>query len=175
MSKKSNIYVIVLFLLVFILAFSISSRHSRVEIFYPEHDTLLSDKDYQINTGNGILNIGQSTWDEIQAIYPQGKNLGMSTVFRPDGEDCLLTCSKKENILIRIHIDGNNLSSFRSIKNGCSFDDVEKQYGKYYTCVKKVDNKKDFDMIYGKNRNNSIVFHIRNDVVNRIIIQREVN
>lgn len=174
MSKKSNIYVVILVIVVSIIGFYISSRHARVEIFYPEHDTVLTEDDYQVDTGNGILMVGKATWDEAARAYPEGENLGMSTVFRPDIHDCLLTFSKHENILTKIHIDDPALASSKGVRIGDSYTVVQEQYGKYYTQVKKADNKNDFDMIYGKNRENSITFQIRNNKVDRIVIQREV-
>jgi hypothetical protein len=172
--KKEFLIVIGLFAVVSILAINISNRHAQIEIVYPEHDTVLSEEDYQIDTGNGILKAGQSSWDEAQQIYPRGKELGRSTIYEPEDRQCLLTFTRNENILTIIHIDGSKLSTSRGIKKGDTADQIELEYGKNYTIVKKVVNNKDFDMIYGKNRENSVIFQLRNDKVERIIIQREV-
>jgi hypothetical protein len=172
--RKEYFIVIGLFVVISILAMNISSRHTRIEIVYPEHDTVLSEEDYQVDTGNGILKAGQSSWDEVQQIYPRGKELGRSTIYEPEDRQCLLTFTRNENILTKIHIDGNELGTSRSIKKGYSANQIELKYGKDYTMVKKVANSKDFDMIYGMNRENSVIFQIRNNKVERIIVQREV-
>lgn len=174
MSKKGNAYVVALVIIVFAFGFYISSRHPRVEIICPEHDTMLSEEDYQINTGNGILTMGRSTWDKVTRIYPRGENLGMSTIFRPDNPDCLLTFSEDENILIKMHIDSSELKSRRGLTVGDTPLLVEKQYGKNYTLIRNTADNSEFDMIYGKNRENSITFKFRDDKVDRIIIQREI-
>lgn len=174
MSNKLNIWVIIMVVAVFAFGFYISSRHARVEIVYPEQDTILSEHDYQIATTSGILTIGKSTWDEATQVYPDWENLGMSTIMRPANQGCLLTFSEDENILIKIHIDGTKLSSPRGINAGDPYTRVQEQYSANFTQVKRVDNDKEFDMIYGENRENSITFQIRNNKVARIIIQREI-
>lgn len=174
MNKKEYFIVIGLVILAIILAVNVSSRHLRIEITYPEHDTILSEEDYLIDTGNGILKVGQSSWEEVQQIYPQGKTLGMSTIYQSEDKQCLLTFTKKENVLTMVHIDGNKLATSRGIKKGYSTAQIENKYGKDYTIVKNLANSKDFDMVYGINRENSVTFQIRNDKVERIVIQKEV-
>jgi len=173
-AKKGTVCVIAIVLIVFAFGFYVSGRHPRVEIICPERDTLLSEEDYKVNTGNGILTLGRSTWDEAVRIYPRGKSLGMSTIFRPDNPDCLLTFSEDENILIKLHIDGPELPSPRGAAAGDDYKLVEAQYGKDYTLIKNTDGSNYFDMVYGKNRENSVTFKIRHNKVDRIIIQREV-
>ena len=174
MNKKGYMYVAIIFVLVFALGFYISSRSPGVEISTPEKDTILSEQDYQVDTGNGILTMGKSTWDEVSSVYPQGKDLGMSTIFRPERHNCLLTFSEDENILIKMHIDGNEPASPRGVSVGDPYNLVEEHYGKYYTLIKNAGNDKDFDMLYGENRSNSITFKIKNQRVNRIIVQRDI-
>ena len=174
MNKKGYMYVAIIFVLVFAFGFYISSRSPGVEISTPEKDTILSEQDYQVDTGNGILTMGKSTWDEVALVYPEGKNLGMSTIFRPKRHNCLLTFSEDENILIKMHIDGDEPASPRGVKVGEPYYLVKVPYGDDYTLIKNTGNDKDFDMVYGENRSNSITFKIKNQQVNRIIIQREV-
>jgi len=173
-APKGRVYVIALVVVVFALGFYISSRHPRVDIICPEHDTVLSEEDYRVDTGKGLLVLGRSTWDEVGRIYPQGKSLGMSTIFRPDQPDCLLTFSEDENILVKLHIDGPELPSPRGAAAGDDYKLVEAQYGKDYTLIKSTDGSNYFDMVYGKNRENSVTFKIRHNKVDRIIIQREI-
>lgn len=174
MNKKGYMYVAIIFVLVFAFGFYISSRSPGVEISTPEKDTILSEQDYQVDTGNGILTMGKSTWDEVALVYPEGKNLGMSTIFRPKRHNCLLTFSEDENILIKMHIDGNEPASPRGVRVGDGYTLVEEYYGEDYTLIMKTGNDNDFDMVYGKNRVNSVTFKIKDLQVNRIIVQREV-
>jgi hypothetical protein len=118
--------------------------------------------------------MGKSTWDEVALVYPEGKNLGMSTIFRPKRHNCLLTFSEDENILIKMHIDGNEPASPRGVRVGDGYTLVEEYYGEDYTLIMKTGNDNDFDMVYGKNRVNSVTFKIKDLQVNRIIVQREV-
>ena len=174
MNKKGNMYVAIIVVLVFAFGFYISSRSPRVEIITPEKDTILAEQDYQVDTDNGILTMGRSTWDEVSSVYPQGKDLGMSTIFRPERHNCLLTFSEDENILIKMHIDGNEPASPRGIRVGDPYFLVKVPYGNDYTLIKNTGNDKEFDMVYGENRSNSITFKIKNQRVNRIIVQREI-
>jgi len=173
-SKKGNIYVVILVVIVFAFGFYISSLHPRVEIICPARDTILLEEDYQVKTANGVMTLGKSTWDDVHRMFPRGKNLGMSTIYRPDGSDCLLTFSEDENILIKLHIDSLELPSPRGASVGDAYSVVEEQYGKDYTLIRSTGNNNDFDMVYGKNRGNSITFKIDDKKVDRIIIQREV-
>jgi hypothetical protein len=173
-NKKGYMYVSIIFVLVCTFGFYISSRSPRVEIITPEKDTILSEQDYQVDTVNGILTVGKSTWDEVASVYPEGKNLGMSTIFRPERHNCLLTFSEDENILVKMHIDGDEPASPRGVRVGEPYYLVKVPYGDDYTLIKNTGNDKDFDMVYGENRSNSITFKIKNQQVNRIIIQREV-
>lgn len=174
MNRKGNMYVGIIVVLVFAFGFYISSRSPRVEIITPEKDTILSEQDYQVDTGNGILTMGKSNWDEVSSVYPEGKNLGMSTIFRPERHNCLLTFSEDENILIKMHIDGDEPPSSRGVRVGDTYNLVQEHYGNDYTLIKNTGNDKEFDMVYGENRSNSITFKIQNQRVNRIIVQREV-
>ena len=175
MNKKGNMYVAIILVLVFAFGFYISSRSPGVEISTPEKDTILSEQDYQVDTGNGILTMGKSTWDEVALVYPEGKNLGMSTIFRPKRHNCLLTFSEDENILIKMHIDGDEPASPRGVRVGDPYNLVEEGYGNDYTLIKNTGNDKDFDIVYGENRSNSITFKIKNQRVNRIIVQEKYN
>lgn len=174
MLNKGKFYVVVIVVLVFAFGFYISSRSPRVEIITPEKDTILAEQDYHVDAGNGILIMGKSSWDEVSQVYPVLKDLGMSTIFRPDRHNCLLTFSEDENILIKMHIDGDEPASPRGVRVGDFYNLVEVHYGKYFTLIKNTGNDKDFDMVYGENRSNSITFKIKNLKVNRIIVQREV-
>mgnify|MGYP007128627125 CR=1 FL=1 len=174
MLRKERIYVLVLVVIVFAVGFYIASLHPQVEIICPPQDTILSEQDYQVKTANGVIIMGKSTWDDVQRIFPQGKNLGMSTIYRPENPDCLLTFSEDENILIKLHIDSPELPSPRGIRVGDAYTAVEEQYGKNYTLIRNTGNNDDFDMVYGKNRGNSVTFKIDYQKVDRIIIQREV-
>ncbi len=174
MNKKGSIYVAIIVVLIFSFGFYISSSSPRVEIITPEKDTILAEQDYHVDTGNGILIMGKSSWDEVSSVYPMLKDLGMSTIFRPDRHNCLLTFTEEDNILVKIHIDGNTPASSRGVRVGDPYSLVEEHYGKYYTLIKNTGNDKDFDMVYGENRSNSITFKIKNQRVNRIIVQREV-
>ncbi len=174
MNKKGSIYVAIIVVLIFSFGFYISSSSPRVEIITPEKDTILAEQDYHVDTGNGILIMGKSSWDEVSSVYPMLKDLGMSTIFRPDRHNCLLTFTEEDNILVKIHIDGNTPASSRGVRVGDPYSLVEEHYGKYYTLIKNTGNDKDFDMVYGKSRGNSVTFKIKDQQVNRIIIQREV-
>ena len=96
----------------------------------------------------------------------------MSTIYRPDNLDCLLTFTEEENILHKAHINDPGLCTSRGIKLGDSMTRVVDTYGKNYASVFESGNQKDIDMVYGYDNNNSIVFQIRNNKVNKIILQK---
>ncbi|MEN6463415.1 MAG: hypothetical protein ABFC94_18860 [Syntrophomonas sp.] len=169
--KKEYMMVLVLLLLILGAGLIMSSRHSELVFKYPDHPAILNTNDFSVNTGNGILEIGKSSFADVAKLYPQGRTLGMSTVYSPKNSGCLFTFSKKSNILITIHINTNQTSTFRHITLNDSFASVVKAYGKNYARVSQKGDTANFDAVYGAE--SSIVFQIRNNLVKKIIIQKE--
>lgn len=171
--RKEYMIVLVLILIAVGAGLFMSSRHNVLEYKYPDQPAILDNSDYIVNTDHGVLEVGKSSFDKVAALYPQGKTLGMSTVYAPKNSGCLFTFSKKENILIKAHISSNQALTYRNITINDPFASVVKAYGKNYARVSQKGEAADFDAVYGSE--NSIVFQVRHNLVKKIIIQREAN
>jgi len=147
---------------------------SELKVVYPEQPAILDNNDFSLDTGQGLLSLGVSSWDDVQQIWPQGKNLGMSTIYKPANTDLLITFTKEENILTKVHLNDDQFSTFRGIKVGDDFSLVKKAYGDNYAFIEDPGNSDNFDAVYGEDNDNSIVFQVRNNTVSKIVIQRGI-
>ncbi len=172
-TKYQILCVIAIVVIVYTIGFYIANNQEPLEVVYPSEDTILSIDDFTVNLPQGQVIVGSFAWDEVKHILPNGKTLGRSTIYSPVDFDCLFTFSKKENILSRIHISEEEVFTSRDICIGDNFDKVVTAYGENYSSVSKVGNTKDFDVAYGADNNSSIFFHIRDNKVNKIILQNE--
>lgn len=151
--------------------FSVSNRGELI-VEYPASFCILEASDFELKIGNLMLNIGASTWKDVAQIIPNGKFLGMSTIYQPDNLDCLLTFTKEENILQKAHINDPGLCTSRGIKLGDSMPAVIEAYGKDYAMVFESKKPENLDMVYGNDNNNSIIFQIRDYKVDKVILQK---
>ncbi|MGI5921740.1 MAG: hypothetical protein ACOX6I_08400 [Syntrophomonadaceae bacterium] len=170
--KKEYMVVLIILLLAVATGFFMSSRHSRLVMKYPDQQAKLTEDDFSIITARGVLKVGSSSFAEVTRLYPQGKTLGMSTVYAPENSGCLFTFSKKENILIKIHIDSSEVSTFRHITVNQPFTKVVTAYGNNFARVSQQNDTDNFDAVYGSD--DSIVFQVRDNMVKKIIVQKEV-
>lgn len=142
---------------------------------YPENDTILTAEDFIVRNDIGEITVGLSSWDQVIKVFPEGENLGMSTIYRPLSNNCLLQFTKEENILDKMHIYGDYLTTNRGIKIGDSFAEVETCYGTNYAKVTQADRPGYFEAIYGCDDNNDIIFKVQDQIVEKIILQRGIS
>ncbi|NLB88423.1 MAG: hypothetical protein GX790_04235 [Syntrophomonadaceae bacterium] len=172
--KKEYLIILITVVLVYAFGFYIANNQDPLDIVYPNEDAILDSNDFLVEFANGKLAIGSSSWEEVVQVFPEGKMLGMSTIYSPANIDALLTFTEDENILCRLHITDPSIATSRNIKTGDSFSKVVETYGPNYASVSKRGNKDDFDAVYYcKENDNSIVFQIRNNVVERIVLQND--
>ncbi|MDD2585526.1 MAG: hypothetical protein PHT79_03750 [Syntrophomonadaceae bacterium] len=172
-NKKEYIIVIAIVLVVSISAFIISIMHPQVEIRYAEDAVVLNDEDFTVHFSAGIIQIGSSTWDDVVDLLPAGHNLGMSTLYRPDNLGCLLTFTRKENVLSEIHFESPVLATSRGVRVGDKFSQVTKLYGPEYSSVNVKGKNSYFDAVYGDYSENCLVFQVKKNQVTKIIIQKQ--
>jgi hypothetical protein len=168
-------YSIVLLLVIFavLIGLIIPSHRLKLNVSYPHENTTLTEQDFLIETNNGTLQIGCSSFDEVIALLPEGKILGMSTIYKPDNLDCLFTFTEDEDILHRIHINTPALSTSRGIKVGEPFARAIKIYGSNYAKVNLLNESDDFDAVYGTDDN--IIFQVRKNNITKIIIEKSMS
>jgi hypothetical protein len=166
--KKEYMVVVIIFIAAVLMFSLISRNHADIITETPNQSAILNDNDMTVANATGNLIVGRSTRDEVMQVYPDGDNLGRSGLYRPKNMDCLLSFSKKEEVLIRVDIGFCDLSTSRGIKANDSFDKVVDQYGDGYT--KSYDKKTPqiFDAYYGSDQ--YILFKIENNLVKKIYI-----
>ena len=174
MNKRYQ-YLIVIMIVVVVYAFGfyIANHQDPLDIVYPDTDTILGKNDFLVDFSTGQLKIGISDWDEVVQVLPQGKMLGMSTIYSPENLDILLTFTEDENILCKLHISDSSIMTNRAIKVSDPFSKVVEAYGPNYASVSKKGDKDNFDAAYGADNSTSIIFQIRNNLVSKIILQRD--
>lgn len=170
---KKKEYALIIFFVVLIAgaAYYISQDRAQLQTVVSKNQVVLEEQDFLVTIGKNSLSIGTSTRAEVLKIFPRGKTLGMTTIYKPENSDCLLTFNKDEEVLQKIHINSQDIPTYRGIKVGDSFVLVTKKYGPDYSSVGHPGKPKDFDAVYGVG--NNIVFQIRNDKVKAIILQYE--
>lgn len=170
---KKKEYALIIFFVVLIAgaAYYISQDHVRLQTVIAKNQVMLDEQDFLIKIGQHNLSIGTSTRAEVLKIFPQGKTLGMSTIYKPENSDCLLTFNRDEEILQKLHIFSQDIPTNRGVKVGDSFNLVTEKYGPNYSSVGYPGKPKDYDAVYGTG--NNIIFQVRDDKVNAIILQYE--
>jgi len=173
--KKEYIYVSLIIIMVISIAVFVGGQSSTIEIDYPEERLVLESEDFVINTAKEQFTVGQTDWDEAMNIFPDGKKLGGSMVYHPDELPVYLTFSEDENILIAVHIFGTGAATSRGITVGDSPEKAVQQYGKNFVRFSEKDSdNKDYDMLYGENDGNTVIFQIRNAEISKIIVQHTI-
>ena len=170
--RREYIYVIIIIITVFVIGAVIAATKPGLEIIYSKEILILEASEYIIEVPEGSIQVGSTHYDEIVKLFPEGHILGRSTIYSPDNLDCLFTFTKKENILNKVHITTDTIKTARGIQVGDPLDAVIKAYGPDYSWVYEKKNPQDFDMVYGHDNNNSIVFQIRDNIVSKIVLQK---
>lgn len=169
--QKRQLPIVVLLVVVVVLIGLISPIHrTKIDIVHPQQDTVLSEQDLEVKYCSGTMQIGSTDYKEIKHLFPFGHTLGMSTIYKPDDIDCLLTFSKKGDILYRIHINDPLVTTARKIKVGDSFTQAVKEYGENYTTVSLANKPNDFDAVYGTG--GYMIFQVKDNRIAKIIIEK---
>lgn len=173
MFKRQRILLLLVVAAVFGLAVYIWSQAPRVEIEYSDLPATLTPEDYSIQSDNGVIIVGESSFDQVMQIYPDGKTLGMSTIYQPSSLNMNLTFSKDDNLLIYAHIEGSHIFTRRGIQVGDTPEAVLETYGQHYTRIRNANQPEDFDLVYGSEDKHNLVFQIRDRQVAKIVIHNE--
>lgn len=171
-SEHKKEYFVIILIVVIAAAILYWRSHQPMPITIKNTGTpiILGDEDFTLKTASGSVYVGKSTYEETLAVYPQGKNLGLSTLYRPEGHRILFEFSKKSNILTVVHIEEPGLGTIRGVEVGSSVDQVTAAYGDEYSSV-STDKPGGLDMVYGEG--NKIVFRTENSIVTKIVIQHD--
>ncbi len=172
--KNDNTKIILIVLIVSVIGLAVRFTQPPLCIDYPEQDTILAMEDFTVRNGNGEVTVGFSSWDEAITVFPGGESLGLSTIYRPESDNCLLQFTEEENILDKMHIYGDQLTTNRGIKIGDSFDTAEACYGPDYARVTRADRQGYFEAVYGCGNNKDIVFQVQDQKVVKIILQQGI-
>lgn len=167
-AKKDYIIVATIFLLVLALGFFSSNRHHRLVNEYPAKLAELETDDFLLHYDQADLLVGQASWEEVTRIYPQGKNLGMSSVYRPQGLQATFTFTKNSNILSKVDIADPGIITSRGVAVNDPFTKVVKQYGQGFIRSYLKDDPKIFDAVFGSKH--YIVFHVEDNIVKKIVL-----
>ncbi|PKM76436.1 MAG: hypothetical protein CVU90_12225 [Firmicutes bacterium HGW-Firmicutes-15] len=166
--KKETLLVVFIVLTVVSCFLWFSNSDSNVIRENPPQQTILADSDFLLTSPHGTITVGKSTRDEVLKLYPEGKDLGKSGIYRPMDQDILLTFTGKTNILVKVDIGVGDLSSSRSIKVNDSFDKVLDKFGSNYTRAYTEGKPEIFDAYYGSDK--YVLFKVENGTVKKIII-----
>ncbi len=170
--KKELLWVALIVALAVVAGLFLISGRPIVETIRAEEETILATEDFYVSTGNGMIKVGESSWEDIQKLLPGGKMLGMSTIYQSKEKDSFFTFTEDENILVIMHIDESGYTTARGIKVGDSPERITEEYGPY--CARVIMPKKagDYDLVYGGEDN--IVFQIRDNFITRIVLEKEL-
>jgi len=173
MKKKEGLIVLVIVVLVSLGGFYVSKNATKVKIIYPPGKPDLNNSDFVVAMTGGSLIIGQTDLTEAKKLLPDGKDLGMSTVYRSNSPQCILTFNKKQTQLKQLHLLSDELTTARGSKVGDPFSRVVATYGKNYIYSGKAINEADFEAIYQRDDQHSIIFKIRNNKVYTIVLHED--
>lgn len=168
-NKKDYFFIILVLFMVITIAFISSNAHQRLENESPDKLTRLTTDDFTLDNKIKPIIVGVSTGEDVQHVYPKGKTLGMSSVYRPAGQESFFTFTKKSDILTKVDITGPGLTTFRGITVNNSFAKVVRAYGKGYKKSYLKNDPDTFDAIYGIDK--YIVFHVKGGIVQRIVLE----
>lgn len=174
-SQKDYIKITLLITFFTVIGLAVLFTQPALVVDYPENDTVLTAEDFIVRNDTGEITVGLSSWDQVIGVFPGGEILGKSTVYRPLSDNCLLQFTKEENILDKMHIYGDCLTTNRGIKIGDPFSYVEDCYGPDYVKLTREDRPEYFEALYGCDNKNDIVFQVQDDKVVKIIIQKGIS
>lgn len=167
-AKKDYLIVTTIFLLVLALSFFLSNRHQRLVNEYPAELAVLETNDFLLHYDQAELMVGQASWEEVTQVYPQGKTLGMSSVYRPQELQATFTFTKNSNILSKVDIAAPGITTSRGVAVNDPFTKVVKQYGPGFIRSYLKDDPKIFDAVFGSEH--YIVFHVEDNIVKKIVL-----
>lgn len=173
MKKRDGLIVVMIVAVVSLGAFYVSKTATKIKVIYPEAKPVMNDSDFTVEVSDGSLTIGQTDLAEAKELLPNGRDLGMSTVYRSDSPQCILTFDKKQTQLKQLHLLSPDLKTSRGIAVGDPFSKVVAAYGKNYIYTGKAIDKKDFEAIYQRDEHHSIIFKIRNNRVYTIVLHED--
>ena len=174
MTSNARQWVLLISLVSVVIAFGLwtASRSPELEIQLPQGANLIQADDMVIATAQGKVTVGESTPEEVAALFPTGKTLGMSTVYYDQQQGCTFTFTKLDRLKV-MHIESPSLVTARGIKVGDRFDPtVIEAYGPNYGFARKPGAVGDIDAAYGDNHG-AVIFQVRNNIVTKIILQKE--
>lgn len=174
MNSQGKQYIPLLIIVAVVLAFGLwtASRSPELHIQKPPGDNVITAEDMKINTGQGVVAVGDSNSEQVASLFPAGKNLGMSTIYYDQSQGCTFTFTKRDKLKV-MHIENPNLSTARGIKVGDTLDPtIIKAYGVNYGYAKKPGNNRQIDVAYGDN-DGCVIFQVRDNIVTKIILQKE--
>jgi len=166
--KKEYLIIALLVLVVAGIGFISSSRYQHMQTDYPSEASIIGAEDFLLTNTQPNLVIGESSWKEVQKCYPEGKTLGMSTVYRLDQLPVIFTFTKKSNILTKVDILGPGLPTARGVEVGDSYDKLVKTYGSGFIRSYAKNDPHTFDAIYGSKE--YIVFHVKEQRIEKIVL-----
>lgn len=155
-----------------IIGLTVVSSKTPLNIHYPEKLVALEDADFRLTLGDHTFQVGQTPGETIMNALPQGKMLGLSTIYSVDQSRLLFTFTENENIWHKIHIETPQLITARGSRVGDAFAAVKSRYGESYAWV-DAGSEDDYDAVYGSDNNRCIVFQVRQGLVQRIILQND--
>lgn len=155
-------------------AFCINRNAAEVKVVYPPGKPVLNGSDFTVRVGSGQLSIGKTSLAEAKKLLPQGKDLGMSTVYASSSPDCILTFNKDQTMLKKLHLQSSELSTARGIRVGDTFTKVTAVYGSNYIYSGKTLNADDFSAIYQLDDSHGIVFQIVDQRVETIVLHEDI-
>jgi hypothetical protein len=170
--KSKKRYIIPsIFITVFLIAVVITVLQQRPVSEYPDQLTILEQSDFVIPGSDPVLMVGEADLGDVSLQFPGGNMLGRSGVYRPASDNAMFTFTRKTNILNKIDIIAPGLETARAVSVNDSFDKVVDAYGDGYIRSYYKSDPQTFDAVYGEN--NCIVFHVVNNIVDKIIIIHE--
>ncbi|MGE5391070.1 MAG: hypothetical protein ACM3PE_08390 [Deltaproteobacteria bacterium] len=173
MRKKEGLIVLIIVALVSMGGYYVSKNAVKVKTIYPPGKPLLNDSDFIIDIAGGSLVIGETDLTEAKKLLPEGKDLGMSTVYRSNSPQCILTFNKKQTQLKQLHLLSDELTTSRGIKVGDPFSKVVAAYGKNYIYTGKAINAADYEAVYQRDDHHSIIFKVRSNKVYTIVLHED--
>jgi len=170
--KKEYLYVFLIVTAVCVFAAVVVNRSPDIIMEYPDERVVFQQEDFIINTYNGDFTVGKTSWDDALKVFPDGSQLGLSTIYHPEGLNLYLTFSEDENILIAAHIESPAIFTSRGIEIGDSFEQAVQVYGKNYIHIQRTESEENtFDALYGRNDGNTIIFQVKENAISKIILQ----
>ncbi|NLW91324.1 MAG: hypothetical protein GXY34_06950 [Syntrophomonadaceae bacterium] len=173
MRKKEGLIVLIIVALISMGGYYVSKNAVKVKTVFPPGKPILNDSDFAVKITGGDLVIGQTDLTEAKKLLPDGKDLGMSTVYRSNSPECILTFNKKQTQLKQLHLLSDDLVTSRGIKVGDPFSKVVAAYGKNYIFTGKALNAADFEAIYQRDNHHSVIFKVKNNKVFTIVLHED--